>query len=105
MHKILASLTLSLVAFIFVLDAPADSPTGKVCDPLSTGRISVQNMTSVEITAPEGKLISGYCVKAGSSAQGLGPEYYRTVPIKTTLIQHSSGKDIGHYSARYVDAN
>ncbi|MDQ3542817.1 MAG: hypothetical protein M3431_02970, partial [Actinomycetota bacterium] len=29
--------------------------------------------TSVTVTAPEGMLISGYCVKAGSIEQGNGP--------------------------------
>lgn len=54
-------------------------------------------------TAPDGMLVSGYCVKAGSVQQGNGPEY--TVvdpPAKTVTIAHSSGKDISHYSVTLV---
>jgi hypothetical protein len=59
---------------------------------------------SLVITAPEGKLISGYCVKAGSIHQGNGPEYVTVnPPAKTVTISHSSGKDISHYTVTYVD--
>ncbi len=40
----------------------------------------------------------GYCVKAGSANQGLGPEYvWFELPLSTFTIAHSSGKDISHY--------
>ena len=59
---------------------------------------------SLTLTAPEGKLISGYCVKAGSANQGLGPEFYTVdPPAKSVTISHSSGKDISHYSLTFVD--
>ncbi|MBO0611176.1 hypothetical protein [Myceligenerans salitolerans] len=61
----------------------------------------------ITITAPEGQVITGYCVKAGSAKQGEGPEYvefgeddYRT----EVTIKHSSGKDISHYTVFYADA-
>lgn len=58
---------------------------------------------SITVTAPEGKLISGYCVKAGSIKQGNGP-FYDTVdpPSKSETISHPSGKDISHYTVTYV---
>lgn len=105
MHKLSVFMILSLITLIFGLDSSANI-TGKICDDLSTGKIIVRNGdTVVSVTAPTGKFISGYCVKSGSFNQGLGPEYYRTIPIKTTFISHSSGQEIGHYSLRYVDAN
>ncbi len=59
---------------------------------------------SIEVTAPDGQLISGYCVKAGSIKQGDGPEYVVVdPPVKTVTISHSSGKDISHYTVTFVD--
>ena len=100
MYKLVVSLVTFLV--VFLIPDVAGSSSNNTCDPLSSGRIEA-NASEVQVTAPEGKLISGYCVKAGSVSQGLGPEYYKTVPIKSVSVRHSSGKDIGHYSLRYVD--
>ena len=77
----------------------------KVCPPLDTGHLSAGNAVSYTITAPEGQLIAEVCVKAGSTQQGNGPESTTlSTPSKTTTISHSSGKQISHYSVRYVDA-
>ncbi|HEY9324247.1 MAG TPA: hypothetical protein VIP50_04885 [Agromyces sp.] len=82
-----------------------DETPDKVCDPLDTGHLSANGKKSLLITAPTGKLIAEVCVKAGSVKQGNGPEYTTvTPPSKTYTISHSSGKDISHYSVRYVDA-
>jgi LPXTG-motif cell wall-anchored protein len=63
-----------------------------------------ETTTSITVTAPEGKLISGYCVKAGSLNQGDGPVYVVVdPPAKTVTITHPSGKDISHYVVTYVD--
>ena len=76
---------------------------GQVCPDNDTGHIS-GNSPSVTVTAPDGKLISGYCVKAGSANQELGPESVTVDPAqKTVTIAHSSGKDISHYSLTYAD--
>lgn len=76
-----------------------------VCGPLDTGHLSAGTKKSLLITAPAGKLIAEVCVKAGSIKQGDGPEYTTvTPPSKTYTISHSSGKDISHYSVRYVTA-
>jgi hypothetical protein len=55
-------------------------------------------------TAPEGFLISAYCVKAGSIKQGDGPEYITLdQPVASITITHSSGKDISHFSVTLVE--
>lgn len=58
---------------------------------------------AITVTAPEGKLISAYCVKAGSLKQGNGPVYVTVdPPTKTVTISHPSGKDISHYTVTFV---
>ena len=93
-------------AFAAGTDKPANpggGNDGQVCPDNDTGHISAST-PSVTATAPDGKLISGYCVKAGSANQGLGPEFVTVdPPQKTVTITHSSGKDISHYSLSYVD--
>jgi len=78
---------------------------GQVCTGLSSGKIDVSgSYKTLTITAPEGKLISRYCVKAGSVNQDLGPEYVDVnPPSESVVISHSSGKDISHYSIEYVN--
>jgi hypothetical protein len=59
--------------------------------------------TSIVVNAPEGYLISEYCVKAGSAEQGDGPEYVTVdPPASSVTISHSSGKAISHYSLTLV---
>ncbi|HJR94722.1 MAG TPA: hypothetical protein VJ807_04750 [Gaiellaceae bacterium] len=93
-------------AFAASTDKPANpggGNDGQVCPNNDTGHISAST-PSVTATAPDGKLISGYCVKAGSANQGLGPEFVTVDPAqKSVTITHSSGKDISHYSLIYVD--
>lgn len=94
-------------AFAANADKPANpggGNDGQVCPPGDSGKIDVNSGASITVTAPDGKLISGYCVKAGSANQGLGPEFVTVdPPQKTVTIAHSSGKDVSHYSLTYVD--
>jgi hypothetical protein len=94
-------------AFAAGADKPSDPGGGndaQVCPAGDSGKIDVSGGSSLTVTAPDGKLISGYCVKAGSANQGLGPEFVAVEPpLKTVTITHSSGKDISHYSLTYVD--
>jgi hypothetical protein len=97
-------------AFAASSEKPSDNPgggggnDGQVCPGGDSGKIDVSSGSSVTVTAPDGKLISGYCVKAGSANQGLGPEFVPvSPPQKTVTISHSSGKDVSHYSLTYVD--
>ncbi len=80
------------------------NPNPGVCQPQNQ-HITPQNGTkSITVTAPEGKLISGYCVKAGSIQQGNGPSYVSfDPPVEQVTITHPSGKDISHYIVFYVD--
>ncbi len=60
---------------------------------------------SIQVTAPEGQLITGYCVKAGSANQGDGPEYVTVdPPASSVTITHSSEKDVSHYVVSYTTA-
>lgn len=72
----------------------------EVCDTLDSGKIDTTNdPQTVTIVADDGYLITGYCVKAGSSNQGDGPVYIDlAVPAESVTISHPSGKDISHYS-------
>ena len=59
---------------------------------------------SITVVAPDGKLIAGYCVKAGSAQQGLGPETVWLDPaVEEVIFSHSSGKDISHYTVFFID--
>jgi hypothetical protein len=47
--------------------------------------------------------IAAVCVKAGSAKQGLGAEiYYYDYSQVSVTISPYSGKDISHYSVKYV---
>ena len=79
----------------------------QVCSGLDSGKIDVSGSTgSITVTAPEGKLIDGYCVKAGSVQNGNGPSYHEVDPPQQTItITYPSGKDISHYSVSYADVS
>ena len=80
--------------------APAVSSNSQVCPAGTSGKIDVSgDHTTLTLTAPDGFVITGYCVKAGSAKQGNGPELYvLDAPAASVVISHSSGKDISHYS-------
>ena len=74
-----------------------------MCAGLDSGKVDVDGPAALTLTAPDGFLIAGYCVKAGSAKQGLGPEYVTVdPPLSTVTITHSSGKDISHYALEYT---
>ncbi|WP_022888473.1 hypothetical protein [Agromyces italicus] len=80
----------------------------KVCPsylPNGTDKIDVRgSKKTIEVTAPSGKLIDYYCVKAGSANNGNGPVIVPVQPpAPTVVISHPSGKDISHYSVHYID--
>ena len=95
----------SIVMSVFTGTA-ATTTLDQVCGGLSSGKIDVSGTyKTITVTAPEGKLISRYCVKAGSINQGLGPEYVVVnPPAKSVTISHSSDKDISHYSIEYINS-
>lgn len=78
-----------------------------VCGPLDSGKIDVTgHTTSLPVSAPEGKLIDGYCVKAGSENQGDGPRYVTVDPptesVTITYLSDGKAKEISHYSLSYT---
>lgn len=77
----------------------------KVCAPLDSGKIDTPHKpTSVTLTAPQGKLITGYCVKAASSKHGFGPVYVDVAPVAEMTIGYPGGKGISHYSFKWKTA-
>ena len=77
---------------------------GNVCQPQDDHEYPVtETEKSVTVTAPDGKVITGYCVKAGSANQDLGPEYVEGLNATEVTFSHSSGKDISHYIVFYGD--
>jgi hypothetical protein len=80
-----------------------------VCEELDSGKIDDDSESkSIEVCAKdfegyEDQCITGYCVKAGSINQKLGPEYDYTLEpnLKCITLTHSSGKNISHYSLEF----
>lgn len=95
----------ALCAGLAVASITSASATNEgVCVDNGTKVDVVGSHESITVTAPAGYLISGYCVKAGSVRQGLGPEYYTVDPPAVSVtIEHSSGKDISHYTITLVE--
>jgi hypothetical protein len=56
---------------------------------------------SFTYTAPAGYLVAGWCVKAGTTAEN---HDLSGAPVASVTIEHSSGKDISHYSVILVKA-
>jgi hypothetical protein len=83
----------------------AVSANDQVCTGLDSGKIDVNGeIYEVELTAPEGNLITGYCVKAGSINNGNGPVYVELdEPVASLTITYKDGtKAISHYSYSYA---
>lgn len=63
---------------------------------------------TITLRAPEGELISAYCVKAGSAKRGEGPKIVELdVPVAEVTIAYPTGgkcRAISHYAVEYVDA-
>ena len=73
----------------------------QVCQGLDSGKIDLPDgFKTYDICASaDGLCITGYCVKAGSKKQELGPEFVDLAPTdRCVTISHSSGKDISHFS-------
>ena len=94
---------LALLAVVLVLTigvGSAASSDTSVCAGGDSGKVDVYGEdATLTVTAPDGYVITGYCVKAGSEKQGNGVESYVVDPPATSVvISHSSGKAISHYS-------
>lgn len=100
--KIVYKLFALLLAISLAIGIPAAAfANGQVCKGLDSGKIDVSGeVSSLTLTAPEGTLIDGYCVKAGSANQEDGGPVYVDLlePVSSVTISHPTGKGISHYS-------
>jgi len=90
-----------LVASFFLVAVPtgANAADPVICPAGDSGKIDVSgDQQSVTVTAPDGFLISGYCVKGGLQTDFVVVD----PPQKTVTITVSNGKDVSHYSVTYV---
>ena len=82
-----------------IISIQAGASNEQVCPGLSTGRIGAGDAPSVTYTAPEGQLITAYCVKAGSANQGDGPVIVQVDPARSSITFSYPGRDaVSHYS-------
>ncbi len=104
LRRILALLTAVVLvswgtAALSQTDAVANN---QVCSGLDSGKIDVSGeKPSITVSAPDGMLISGYCVKAGSTKNGNGPRYVTLSQPQESVTLTYSGKGISHYSLSY----
>jgi hypothetical protein len=97
----LLALTLGLASITPAVAANEDG----VCAGLDSGKIDVSGeVDSVTIKAPDGYVLTGYCVKAGSAVQGDGPVYVDLNGETSYTITYPTGKGISHYSYSYEPA-
>jgi hypothetical protein len=91
-------LMLPTLAVLGAQASPA-AATSELCE--GDVKVEVQGETNtITYTAPDGYLVSSWCVKSGTEAEvhDVDP------PAKTITIAHSSGKGISHYSVTLVKA-
>jgi hypothetical protein len=82
-----------------IVSIQAGAPNEQACPGLSTGQIDAKDAPSVTYTAPEGQLITAYCVKAGSENQGDGPVIVQVDPPQSSITFSYPGRDaVSHYS-------
>jgi hypothetical protein len=104
---LLVSSGIALMATSMTATAVPHDNSG-VCSPLDSTKIDVtEQVTSLEVFAPDGKLIDGFCVKAGSENQGDGPRYVTVDPPRQSVtldyVSDGKAKDISHYSLSYTE--
>jgi hypothetical protein len=103
----MTSLTFSAAAAVIallslLLAAPASADTATPVGQCSSGDRSYSSVgaTSATATAPEGYRIASFCVVGRGNA---GAEMHTlSAPQRTTVVAHSSGKQLESYSVTYV---
>lgn len=97
---------LLLMLPVAVIGAQAGSPAfaSNVCAGDHLFPTNEVDKKSFTYTAPDGFLVSGWCVKSGTL-----PEYHdaadghgHVLPAKSVTIEHSTGKEVSHYSVSLV---
>jgi len=111
----ISTVALTAAAGYIAISAPATAANSadrdgsapiKVCGPLTSGKIDTSGEPhSMTVTPPAGMVITGYCVKAGSTKAGDGPVYTDLAkPVGKATFTHPSGKAISHYSVAWTPA-
>ncbi len=82
---------------------------GDVCPGMDSARTNTTgDPTTVELVAPEGSLISAYCLKSGSDRSGEGPKVVELEePVASLTVAYPVDgrcKGISHYAVAYVDS-
>ena len=97
---------LLLMLPIAVLGAQAGSPAvaSDVCSGEHLTPPPGVDETSFTYTAPDGYLVSGWCVKAGPTAEYHDADdgHGHALPAKSVTITHSTGKEVSHFSVVLV---
>lgn len=80
-----------------------------VCPDMDVAKTNtVGDPETLTLTAPEGKLVSAYCIKSGSASKDEGPKIVvLDEPVAELVIAYPAGgkcKAISHYAVAYVDA-
>ncbi len=80
-----------------------------VCPDMDEPKTDVDGeQQTITLEAPEGELISAYCVKAGSAKRGEGPKIVELdEPVEEVTIAYPTGgkcRAISHYAVEYVKA-
>jgi hypothetical protein len=104
MKKVLVVLAAAFATVAFYATPAFADHNANHCPAGDSGVINtVGDPTSVTVTAPEGFLISGYCVKAGSENSGDGPvNVVVDPPEESVTITYPGGKAVSHYSYTLV---
>ena len=97
---------LALGVPIVSIQAGSGSPNEQVCPNFSTGQIEANDAPSVTYTAPEGQLITAYCVKAASENQGDGPVIVQVNPPRSSITFSYPDRDaVAHYSIQLTSVS
>jgi hypothetical protein len=106
----LLAATVAVPAIALAGSSPAEATWGTSedgnCLDLGEGRVNVPgNAQTTTVTAPAGKLIQGYCVKAAGAKGTNGAPYYVWVatPVAALVLRHPDGGNLTHYSLYLID--
>jgi len=106
MKRLFAAIGAAMFAVLVFAPTGPTLATQDVCAGLDSGKIDTTgDPATVTVTAPDGFLISRYCVKAGSdvSVPNGAVQYFDVdPPAKTITFGHPSSKAVSHWSLEYA---
>lgn len=102
-HRIVAGLAVAAMltgGATFTGASPVSAQSSEICPENDSGKIDTTgDPATVTYTAPDGQLVAGYCVKAGTTTETKSFD----PPVKTVVIDHSEVDSVSHYSVILVD--